>query len=119
MTDKKNTSTTTTNTTNMKTCPLTIDKKWFNMIASEIKKEEYLPITPYWKTRLLDNGGLSPRKFDTITFSNGYSPDSPLIIVEHLGTAIGNGKIEWGAKPCECYFVLHLGKILHYHNIKP
>lgn len=37
----------------MKTMHLTLKKKWFDMIASGEKKEEYREIKPYWVKRLL------------------------------------------------------------------
>lgn len=38
----------------MKTLHLTLKKKWFDMIASGEKKEEYREIKPYWLKRLMD-----------------------------------------------------------------
>ena len=37
----------------MKTLHLTLKKKWFDMIASGKKKEEYREIKPYWFERLV------------------------------------------------------------------
>lgn len=37
----------------MKTLHLTLKKKWFEMIASGEKKEEYRDIKPYWLNRLM------------------------------------------------------------------
>lgn len=36
---------------------LTLKKKWFDMIASGEKKEEYREIKPHWASRLLDFSG--------------------------------------------------------------
>lgn len=38
----------------MKTLHLTLKKKWFDMIASGNKIEEYREIKPYWVSRLVD-----------------------------------------------------------------
>lgn len=38
----------------MKTLHLTLKKKWFDMIASGEKKEEYREIKPYWIARFID-----------------------------------------------------------------
>jgi hypothetical protein len=38
----------------MKTLNLTLKRKWFDMILSGEKKEEYREIKPYWASRLLD-----------------------------------------------------------------
>lgn len=35
----------------MKTLHLTLNKKWFDMIAAGVKKEEYREIKPYWERR--------------------------------------------------------------------
>ena len=39
-----------------KTLHLVLKRKWWDMIASGIKKEEYRDVTPYWAKRLLDVG---------------------------------------------------------------
>ena len=36
----------------MKTLDLVLKKKWFDMIASGEKTEEYREIKPYWESRL-------------------------------------------------------------------
>lgn len=41
----------------MKILHLALKKKWFDMIASGEKKEEYREIKPYWITRLIDSSG--------------------------------------------------------------
>ena len=38
----------------MKTLTLFLKKKWFDMIASGEKTEEYREIKPYWEKRLFD-----------------------------------------------------------------
>lgn len=42
----------------MKTLTLSLKKKWFDMIASGEKTEEYREITLYWQKRLLRCGGV-------------------------------------------------------------
>ena len=37
----------------MKTLHLTLNKKWFDMIAAGVKKEEYRSIKTYWIKRLV------------------------------------------------------------------
>src|SRR6478609_2178429 len=39
----------------MKILHLTLKKKWFDMIASGEKKEEYRELKPYWAKRLIDS----------------------------------------------------------------
>ena len=97
----------------MGTLHLNLHKKWFNMILSGEKKEEYRELTDYWKTRMKNvriNG------VDTITFSNGYAKDRPQMVVELKYISIRAGLKEWGAEPGKKYFVIHLGKILNQFN---
>lgn len=85
---------------------LTLKKRWFDMIATGEKKEEYREIKPYW------NNLLNNKKFHAIQFRSGYSSNSPTILVElreHLG---GLGITEWGAPEGEVVHILRLGRIL-------
>jgi ASC-1-like (ASCH) protein len=68
----------------MKILHLTLMKKWFDLIKSGEKKVEYREIKPYWTKRLFDKEG-KPIKYDFILFRNGYSKDSPKMMVEFLG----------------------------------
>lgn len=94
-----------------KTFHLNLKKKWFDMIASGEKKEEYRDNTDYWAKRLLDKhrDGI---EFDTITFSNGYSRDRRQMVVEFVGLYFGEGKAEWGADPETEYYIIKLGSIV-------
>lgn len=86
-----------------RTLHLTIKKKWFDMIKSGVKIEEYREIKPYWTKRLfrtLPENGLCNREFrafDVIEFRNGYRKDSPKIKADFFRTYIGRGLPEWGA----------------------
>ena len=113
---------------------LTPNKKWFDMIASGEKKEEYREIKPYWAHRLVGSWiyrgrrkGLFPdaknsfmssfdifylQKYDAIVFQNGYG-DVPTAIVECKGVEVKQGKEEWGAKRGINYFTLLLGDVLY------
>lgn len=91
----------------MKILHLTLKKKWFDMIASGYKTEEYREIKPYWQKRLkLGNN------YDVIIFRNGYSTDAPKITVECKGIFTGHGVIEWGALKDPVY-IIKLGAILN------
>ncbi len=83
---------------------MTLKKKWFDLILSGEKKEEYREIKPYWDTRF-------SKKYDTIRFKNGYSKDSPVFDIELKGIKKGIGKREWGGSP-EVVYILQLGQIL-------
>ena len=91
----------------MKILHLTLKKKWFDMIASGEKKEEYREIKPYWTKRLAD------RDYDAILFRNGYSKDSPRLLIEYKGFYECLGNIEWGAPEWESVYILKLGNILN------
>lgn len=84
---------------------LTLKKKWFNMIASGEKKEEYREIKNYYMNRLTN-------KYEQVLFTNGYRKDSPKLLVECLWIGIGKGITEWGAEKGKNYFVIKLGNIL-------
>lgn len=91
-------------------CPrvlhLTLKKKWFDMIASGVKKEEYRETKPYWDKRLLG------KDYDVIRFRNGYAKDSPTMTVEYKGLDVALGVIEWGAPGETPVYILELGEIL-------
>lgn len=89
----------------MKILHLTLKKKWFDMIASGEKKEEYREIKPYWFKRLRN------KKYDVIKFRNGYAKGAPSMTVELKAMSRGLGIVEWGA-PEYPVFVLHLGDII-------
>ena len=83
---------------------LPIKKKWFDMIASGVKKEEYRGLTPYYESRLgkhLDGNGFR------IVLRNGYKKDSPKLSC-FVSLRIGNGRPEWGAEPGKVYFILKI-----------
>lgn len=87
---------------------LVLKKKWFDLIKSGQKTEEYREIKPYWEKRLKD------KNFDCICFKNGYSAEAPKFYIELKDINIDVGKEEWGAEKGKKYFVLKLGKIIQY-----
>ena len=96
---------------------LPIKKKWFDMILSGEKKEEYREIKPYWIKRfknafLFYRDGF-PMGSDTqeIMFRNGYGKDSPSFVAR-CTLSDGTGKEEWGAEKGRWYFVLTIHEIL-------
>ncbi len=88
---------------------LPIKKKWFDMIKSGEKKEEYRDIKPYWTSRF--EHYLRKTIFNTyagyVVFKNGYNKNSPTItcLVEMKK---GQGKQEWGAEPNKEYYILDI-----------
>lgn len=100
----------------MRVLHLTLRRKWFDLIASGEKKEEYREIKPYWAIRLCDEWyGDAPPKFktfDVVRLKNGYGKDAPTMDVECLGIQIDHGMTIWGAEPGVEYFVIQLGEVL-------
>lgn len=84
----------------VKVLHLTLKRKWFDLIASGEKKEEYREIKRYWDKRLV---GVH---YDIIKFRNGYRKDSPFMYVKYNGLGINR---EFDGKLC---FTLLLGKVL-------
>lgn len=86
---------------------LPIKKKWFDMILSEEKKEEYRDIKPYYDTRLEKYIGYPHVK---IAFRNGYSSASPMFEAD-CTVDTGTGNPDWGAKPGKGYYRIHIREI--------
>jgi len=105
-----------------KTLHLTLKKKWFDMILSGEKKEEYREQKDYWFKRLTDffegnSLDYGFKKYDKIVFRHGYKKDAPEMTVECLGITEGEGIEMWGGSN-ETVFKIRLGKILSTKNIK-
>jgi len=85
---------------------LTLKRRWFDLIASGVKREEYREMKPYWHKRL------SGRQFDAVHFRNGYSADAPAMLVELRNIGSGLGVLEWGAPMAQSVYILRLGVVL-------
>ena len=104
----------------MKILHLTLKKKWFDMIASGEKKEEYRETKDYWCKRFCNKEWFKheistleqaiDKKYDVVTFKNGYSRNAPEITLECKGIKIGSGYKEWGAIYNDYYFIIKLGE---------
>jgi len=110
----------------MKTLHLTLKKKWFDMILSGEKTEEYREAKEYWLSRLgmlitevnpRHTNVLITKKPDVISFTNGYGNDKPNMTIECLGVHYGYGKLEMGAPDDEKVIIIELGKIISTKNI--
>ena len=121
----------------MKTLDLVLKEKWYRMIESGEKTEEYREIKPYWvkrfcyKTspsypvpwvsmvltsqnpeylkRALKMRTMTLQGFTHVTFHLGYSKDRPSMTFALDKITIDKGKPEWGAEEGRLYFVIHLG----------
>ena len=111
---------------------LPIKKKWFDMITSGEKKEEYREIKPYYDSRFMNEFGFllvggqmvygeaAPEEIRTpwpvlVVFRNGYSKDSPEVVCK-CTLQFGKGKPEWGAEPGKLYYVLKIEKVEEVRN---
>ncbi len=102
---------------------LTLKKKWFDMIASGEKKEEYRQDKMYWKSRFVKEGywhSQTCKNFDIVRFKNGYATDARTIDVECKGISLEdlvdvNPKWFGSFQEYEgCrIFIIKLGKILN------
>lgn len=91
---------------------LPIQKKWFDMIISGEKKEEYREIKPYYCSRFKNIFGLDYRnKTREIIFRNGYKHDSPQVKCL-CQLRIGTGKEKWGAVRNKEYYILKILEVL-------
>jgi len=82
------------------------------MIISREKKEEYREITDYYISRLDRYVG----EVIPICIRNGYSKTSHSAVI-YVKVTINEGKVEWGAKDGESYYVLEIYDV--YSNCKP
>ena len=109
---------------------LPIKGKWFEMILSGEKKEEYREIKPYYEVRfqnlfgviLLEQGGIiteiirevpgeiKREEVQEIIFRLGYSRNARKIKCR-CTLDIGGGKEEWGAMQGQRYFILRIEKV--------
>lgn len=125
----------------MKTLSLVLKKKWYDMIDSGEKTEEYREIKPYWirrfcykaspsypvpwvsmvltaqnpeylKKALKTMRTMALWNFNHVTFHLGYAKNRPSMTFAIKEIVIDEGKEEWGALPGETYFVIKLGERL-------
>lgn len=107
------------NTDNTPVIHLNLKRKWFDMIKSGQKTEEYREIKPYWKKRFKPHSHVHigqswlPRTMVKIVFSNGYRKDRDQFEARITGMRFNSeGKKEWGAEPGKKYFVLEVDPII-------
>ena len=125
----------------MKVLDLSLKHRWYDMIASGEKTEEYREMKKFYCERLSDyckymdfrvsntTFGCSPtpqcalehqmcygnhvyaKNYDAVRFHRGQG--SPVtMLVECLGISVGKGKPEWGAPEDKEVFIIKLGKRL-------
>ena len=121
----------------MRALQLVLKKKWFDMIASGEKREEYREIKPHWMKHFMrcyskekclagECGEIIQGKtwpcyagihnkycnkfcgWDNVTFYHGYATDRPSMTFSVDRIDVGTGNPEWGAEPGKKYFVIKL-----------
>lgn len=95
---------------------LPIKAKWYDMILSGEKKEEYRSCSKYWAKRFHNLGLLTTNEHALIKFRNGYSAASRSFVAE-VRLSIGYGKPQWGAAAGEKYFILTIIKIIKRKDV--
>lgn len=98
------------------TLHLPLQQKWFEMIASGEKLEEYREIMPYWEARIKDRNTGDFRKFKKVIGTNGYGSTLPKVIWEPGEILVGWGRPEWGAPTDRKVFIIPINKILQLKN---
>lgn len=111
----------------MEDITLTLKKKWFDLILSGQKLEEYREIKPYWIRRLLGNWQdydeksvfrkgdyMMPFGVTAITFKNGYSRNARRFTIEWKGLEVKEPNPEWvsDGESGKLFFALKLGRVL-------
>jgi len=90
---------------------LPIRRKWFDMIASGEKVEEYRECKPYWDVRL---GNYFPFPMDGfrrwVVLRNGYGRGSPCLFA-WCSLCAGFGREEWGAEKGVVYYILKIHEV--------
>lgn len=94
---------------------LTIRRRWFDMIASGEKREEYRPVNrrvnAAWERIAHDE----PVAY-TMVLRNGYGMGSPALAVRVRGIVLRNGNDsihpEWGEPTDRTHFAIMLGDVL-------
>ena len=97
----------------------TIKRKWFDMILSGEKKEEYKDIKKFWQSRLKNLVGKKGNPIAILHLFNGRYLGNDLrnLKIEILSVnESSNGKVEWGFEPENKKFVISLGKIIEKNN---
>lgn len=78
--------------------------KWFNMIRSGEKLEEYREDTPYYAARFARYFGIPVK----VRFRNGYRENSPAFDAIVCPVRRKGAKPEWGGDPDKVYWVLEI-----------
>lgn len=96
---------------------LPLKEKWYRMIESGEKREEYREIKPYWIKRLFRDLGNAqykqPVDWTHVQFTLGYPPSwdkKRRMTFKIDGIDFGMGKPEWGAPTDKEVFIIKIGE---------
>ena len=93
--------------------PLVLKKKWYDLIDSGEKKEEYREDKPYWDVRLRHwlNKAQSKNLAPVVAFSLGYRPATMFFRVPEYPVMFSDGAAhpEWG-EPAVPHHVIELAE---------
>ena len=90
---------------NSKELHLVLKHKWYDMIATGEKTEEYREIKRYYEKKFYNND------YTHIVFHRGYTKTTMKYAINSL--TIGFGRPEWGAKKGEEYYKIILGERIY------
>lgn len=101
---------------------LHLKKRWYDMIKSGEKTEEYRAITDYWLKRLYDENG-EPKHFDLLELCCGYpaaNDNTRRMLFSNPYLIWGCGQKKWGA-PGDGKFVIIIrwkSKFLNWEDLE-
>ena len=119
-----------------KTLHLVLKRKWWGMIESGEKKEEYREACHYWAIRLLDrqyrwysqnidypndfidwlcfglaHNDIAFRSYENVCFHLGYTNNTMTFKITSMNVMYGEVcRQDWGAEPNKYYFTIKLGE---------
>lgn len=82
----------------MREIHLFLKHKWYDLIKSGVKKEEYRDIKDYYRKKFENN------TYHNVIFHRGYTSTKTKYKIENI--SIGKGKQEWGADPNKNYYII-------------
>ena len=99
----------------MKILDLPLKAKWYDMIESGEKLEEYREYKGYWIKRLIDEETLRVKPYTHVRFRYGYTKRTMLF--EIAGITVGMGLSDWGAPTFSEVFIIKLGQRIWQNSI--
>ena len=96
--------------------PLVLKKKWYDLVASGIKKEEYRDFKPFWESRIERclskcNADKAHPKPLVVAFSLGYKKADMFFVTQVSGIERGTCHSEWGEPESPHYIISLLERI--------